>query len=140
MDEVELVRVTLDKDAPQVGLILFNGYPELISYELPDHDNQPHISCIPTGKYRCTQVWRRQTSGGMLIPRTFEVQNVPNRSGILFHVGNTAKDTNGCILLGLRLGGQKPYLGISESAIAFKKFNELTVGWTEFILNITHAF
>lgn len=140
MEQVELVRVTLDKDAPQIGFMLFGGYPELITYELPDQDNKPHISCIPLGTYRCNQVFSRKTSGGMFIARTFEVQNVRNRKGILFHVGNTARDTSGCILLGLRLGGQKPSLGISESAVAFKKFMELTAGWTEFELNITHAF
>lgn len=140
MEEVELVRVTLDKDAPQIGYMLFNGYPELITYELPDLNNQPHISCIPIGSYRCAQVFQRKTNGGMLVPRSFELQNVPNRSGVLIHIGNTAKDSSGCILLGLRLGGQKPYLGISESAIAFKKFMDLTAGWTEFRLNITHAF
>jgi len=29
------------------------------------------------------------------------VQEVPNRNWILFHRGNTAKDTRGCILVGL---------------------------------------
>ena len=28
------------------------------------------------------------------------VQDVPNRDWILFHRGNTAKDTSGCILVG----------------------------------------
>lgn len=140
MEQVELVRVTLDRDAPQIGFMLFGGYPELITYELPDHDNQPHISCIPSGRYRCQQVFSRKTLGGMFINRTFEIQNVPNRNGILFHIGNTAKDSSGCILLALKLGGQKPYLGVSESSNAFKKFLDLTKDWTEFELNITHAF
>jgi hypothetical protein len=28
------------------------------------------------------------------------VQDVPNRDWILFHIGNTSKDTSGCILVG----------------------------------------
>ncbi|OQB10425.1 MAG: hypothetical protein BWY21_00346 [Parcubacteria group bacterium ADurb.Bin216] len=139
MEQVELIRVTLDRDSPQIGMMLFNGYPELITYELPDLDNKSHISCIPVGIYKCKKVYSRTTTGGMKIPVTFEIINVPKRTGILFHIGNTAKDTSGCILLGLKLGGPKPYLGISDSSIAFRKFLEMTATWGEFQLHISHA-
>ena len=75
----------------------------------------------------------------MYISETFRVQNVPGRSGILFHVGNTAEDTEGCILLGLKLGQAINIPGIAESKIGFMKFMTLTRDWDSFELCISHA-
>lgn len=131
--------MTQDKESPQIGFMLFSGYPELITYELPDLNNQPHISCIPTGTYRCIQTFKRRTAGGSIIPRTFEVTAVPKRSGILIHSGNSSRSTSGCLLVGLGLSTLKPAIGISNSGLAFQKFMELTEGWTEFELKIRQA-
>lgn len=56
--------------------------------------NQKSISCIPEGKY-------------MVIPHVspkygfcLMVEDVPNRSDILFHWGNFYDETEGCILVG----------------------------------------
>ena len=54
----------------------------------------PH-PCIPTGSYPV--VIRQSPKFQRLMPL---VTNVPNRSGILFHSGNTFRDTLGCILVG----------------------------------------
>ena len=43
------------------------------------------------------------------------VQDVPNRDYILFHRGNTAKDTRGCILVGL--GSQQDIVNNSTLAM-----------------------
>lgn len=65
-----------------------------------------HITAIPTGRYEVTMsvISPRlskskfyQQFGGGRVPRLL---NVPAFDGILIHCGNTAKDTDGCILIG----------------------------------------
>ncbi len=65
-----------------------------------------HITAIPTGRYQITlsivstkfskSSFYKQYGGGR-VPRLL---NVPAYEGILIHCGNTAKDTDGCILVG----------------------------------------
>ena len=65
-----------------------------------------HITAIPTGRYEVTMIvispklskskFYKQFGGGR-VPRLL---NVPAFDGILIHCGNTAKDTDGCILIG----------------------------------------
>ena len=64
--------------------------------ELPWLDNQSDISCIPTGTYEC--VW---TFMNDMNTYHYEIQNVPNRSGIFLHNGNYYTNSAGCILLGI---------------------------------------
>ena len=52
-------------------------------------------TAIPTGKYEVQYKWSPKYA--KLMPK---VMNVPGFDGILFHSGNTAADTRGCILLG----------------------------------------
>lgn len=73
----------------------FDGKFGCDTLELPWLNNQKNISCIPTGNYICK--WNRTLKyplGG------YEVQNVPNRSGIRLHAGNYFFQVQGCILLG----------------------------------------
>ena len=59
---------------------------------------------IPAGQYLCEpHGWRGEP---VKFKRVWEVVNVPGRSAILFHAGNTDKDTRGCILVanGVLLG------------------------------------
>lgn len=69
--------------------------------ERPWKNNQSNISCIPTGVYEC-----KYTFSPRLLKYTYEILNVPNRTGIRLHSGNYAfklngkPDIYGCILLG----------------------------------------
>ena len=63
------------------------------------------ITAIPTGRYRVTLAVQSpkfskraiyQFCNGYL-PRLI---NVPGYDGVLIHIGNTAKDTEGCLLVG----------------------------------------
>ena len=67
---------------------------ECATLELPWVGNQRRVSCIPAGTYTC----RKHRS-----PRFASciwVQQVPNRDGILIHVGNFVRQIEGCILPG----------------------------------------
>ena len=70
-----------------------------VCLELPWLNNQRNISCIPNGKY---PVMKFNTPTH---PHTFLIENVPNRDGILIHLGNFVTgqqiDTKGCQLPGL---------------------------------------
>lgn len=56
--------------------------------------------------------------------QAYEITEVPGHSGILFHVGNYNKDSDGCVLVGTAHVGAM----ISGSNIAFKKFMEMQDG------------
>jgi hypothetical protein len=54
--------------------------------------------CIPAGTYAVVP------HNSLGHPNTWEITNVPNRTEILIHNGNTIKDTLGCILVGDSFG------------------------------------
>ena len=80
--------------------------------ENPWLDNQRNISCIPEGEYKVRLRLARESASRDYLHLL--VQDVPNRDWILFHRGNTAKDTSGCILVGL--GSQQDF--VSNSVLA----------------------
>lgn len=98
-----MLRVTLDRFAQSedgtIGRLYVPGLEELKTLEEEDRGNERGESRIPPGTYVCRRtVYHRH---GI---KTFEVTGVPGRSRILFHTGNTEEDTQGCILVGLRVG------------------------------------
>lgn len=66
--------------------------------ERPDLDNQRNISCIPEGVYEVKPYSSEK------YPEVWEVQNVKDRSKILFHWGNWTSDTDGCVIVGMGSG------------------------------------
>lgn len=137
----ELIRLTRTLKEPQRGVLMKDGEPFLSTLELPWVDNTPNKSCIPLGRYSCKKVIDRTTSGGMQIPVTFEVTDVKGRSGILFHVGNFARDTHGCILLGLGFDASGPHFPmITRSEDAFKRFLNATAQSKTFAIRIRRFY
>lgn len=99
---------------------LWHGRDRLaVSAEPPWRDNARARSCIPAGEYRAT--WSRSPTFGPV----YRLHDVPGRSHILIHAGNYAGDpeaglrthTQGCILLGSRLG----VLGAQRAVLASRQ-------------------
>lgn len=74
-------------------------------------------TAIPKGVYEIKDTYSPRFRKNML-----ELQNVPGFRGIRIHSGNTADDTEGCLILGM----QTTKNGVIRSAEAVAKFNELT--------------
>ncbi len=74
----------------------------LHTMEEEDQGNRQNVSRIPAGRYTCARRWYIRGRYW-----TFEIMNVPDRTDILFHRGNTEEDTEGCVLLGSEVGVMK---------------------------------
>lgn len=134
--EIEILRVVTQPKHPTRGVLIFNQDIIGTTLELPWEGNIRKVSCIPLGLYECKRVYDRKTSGGLFIPTTFEVMDVPNRDGILFHIGNTVNDTQGCILIGLGFGIIEKKRAILNSKLGFDMFLDSVRGVNEFTLRI----
>jgi len=127
---------TVSSDHGTFGIIDIDG-TIFNTLELPWRDNSKGVSCIPNGVYEC---YKRFSSK---FGQVYEVRDVPDRLGILIHIGNYGgdrskglkSDIEGCILIGKSVGiinGQKCIL---NSRLAMKEFVAKTNG-EPFILNI----
>jgi hypothetical protein len=92
-----LIRDTLN-EVSTMGKLFLNGEEFCDTLELPWKQNQRSISCIPAGQYDARLRLPRESATREYIHLL--VKDVPNRSYILIHIGNTTKDTQGCILVG----------------------------------------
>ena len=92
-----LIRDTFT-DESTIGELFLNSERFCDTLELPYRDNQRSVSCIPTGSYKVRMRYPRESATRDYLHLL--VQEVKDRSYILFHKGNTAKDTRGCILVG----------------------------------------
>lgn len=95
------------------GAVWLNGELVCYSIELPWLDNIRNISCIPEGTYSLSKRYSKRFGWHIL------VEDVPQRSGILFHPANDArKELRGCIAPVSKLTGIGK--GIN-SRVAFEK-------------------
>ena len=86
------------------------------------------VTAIPTGRYRLTLAVQSPKFSKEKYAKNYgfckgflpRLINVPAYEGVLIHVGNTAKDTEGCILVGKNLKVGK----VLESRTTFVKLYE----------------
>ena len=111
-----------------------DGIPFALTLERPWLSNMVGKSCIPEGRY----IAKRHRS-----PRfgeTFWLQDVPGRSEILFHRGNLADDSHGCILVGEQFGEMYGQYGITASQAGFAEFMKLNEGKDEIVVTIQGTY
>src|ERR1700733_11962763 len=82
------------------GLLSIDGFPTCVTCELPWEDNAPQISCIPAATYHCV----RHVSAKFPKGNTWEITNVPGRTGILIHNSNDVAELEGCVAVGSSFG------------------------------------
>lgn len=93
--------LTLQRDASRDGCTMgrLSTAGVFVCFTLEDVVRAEKVAgetAIPAGTYRVVQSLSKRF--GCVLP---EVLDVPNFQGIRIHAGNTAKDTEGCILVGL---------------------------------------
>ena len=127
---MRLVRLTKDADTPTYGVLLNEGIPFALTLEDPWLGNMPNVSCIPPGRYQAIR------HNSPRFGEVFWIQDVPGRSEILFHRGNRAEDTHGCVLVGESFNHVLGEPGITGSKEGFAEFLRILEGRNEFTIEI----
>lgn len=111
--ELRLERFLIGEKAT-IGRLLIDG--EKFCYTLEDQIRPKGVkvygqTAIPEGRYQVTMTWSPRFK--LVLPL---VNDVPGFEGIRIHSGNTADDTEGCILVGYNLAGD--HINSSRLALA----------------------
>lgn len=110
--EIEIDRMD-SNDSRTIGRLYFPDGVECFTLEDPVREvvGQPvetwkiyGETAIPRGRYRVVRDWSNRFK--RILPRLLAV---PGFSGIRIHPGNTAEDTEGCILVGETRGADHVY-------------------------------
>jgi hypothetical protein len=125
----KLLRISLTTNAT-FGVLLEEDIPFCVTLERPWLGNIKSISCIPDGLYNCKRVQSPKFGD------TFEIENVLNRTHILFHKGNLSDDTHGCVLVGEQFEPFRGENAVLASGEAFAEFKKRTEGIDSFLLQI----
>lgn len=96
-----------------LGRLAIDGETICHTLERPWLGNKRGVSCIPTGCY----IGAIQPSPRFRANLP-ELLDVPGRSEILIHAGNTADDTEGCILVGMERHDHEDHIMQSRAALA----------------------
>ena len=131
---LEIVRLEENYNFGTFGILKINKAVFCVTLELPDLLNFREKSSIPAQQYRCARV------DSPRFGETFEVWNVPGRSDILFHAGNTKADTKGCIILAQHWGKLKEQRAVLNSGKTFLQFMNLLKGHNILSLTITEKY
>lgn len=107
---ITLTRV-VSSEKGTFGAICIDDMPVCVTCEDPWKGNERQLSCIPAGTYQC------ENYSSAKFPDTWEVKDVPGRSAILIHAGNTIADTEGCILVGTSFGSLQGAPAITGSKL-----------------------
>lgn len=131
---IEIIRLEENDTDGTFGILRINKSVFCATLEPPDRFNAVSTSCIPAQQYLCDRY------SSAKFPDTFIVRNVPGRSAILFHAGNTVKNTQGCILLGETIVKLRGDRGIKNSGATFLGFMAEMSGQLGFHLTIYQQY
>lgn len=109
----------IESPAFTFGILNADGL-KFCTLELPWKNNQRQVSRIPKGFYA---IHRIVTTKGR---ETFQIQDVPDRTEILFDIANYTKELRGCVALGMGLLIEPPM--VTNSTQAMQEFMEIMKG------------
>lgn len=133
MKKVEILRIETSEGGTR-GVMRVDGNALCVTLERPWLDNRASVSCIPAGTYKCKRIIS-PTRG-----KVFQVLDVPGRTHILIHSGNTIKDTEGCILPGSKFGELQGLPAVLASGVAYALFMQTMHRVDEFTLTISDHY
>lgn len=133
MKVARLIRLE-ESEQGTIGVLLIDAEVFCFTLEPSDLLNAINRSSIPAQQYLCRRV------NSPRFGRTFEVSFVPGRSEILFHPGNIATDTEGCILLGETVGKLKGKRAVLNSGATFRRFMTVLNREEKFHLTIKEGY
>ncbi len=132
MRVIEIIRLE-ESFHGTIGILKINKEVFCVTLEPPDLLNLVNSSSIPPQQY-LVNPYTYHSNPAYLVTR------VPGRSGILFHPGNVASDTAGCILLGSSIGNFKGNRAVLNSGTTFRKFVNIIGEDESFHLTITENY
>lgn len=126
--ELGIFGMLLDEEANLVAYTLEHAYSR------DGNGSAPWVPKVAPGTYQC-----QRHAPNRLPYETFEVMGVPDFqgqkvTGILLHVGNFNRDSEGCILVGLDVSPDGR--AIERSIAAFQKLMGMQKGVDSFTLSI----
>ena len=127
--ELKLKRVAENEDAT-FGVLVNGDTPFAVTLEPSWEDNKKGISCIPSGPYSCKRVKSPRFGD------TFEILDVEGRTHILFHKGNSERNTQGCVLIAEEFGILNGKAAVLASGRGFTEFMSILKEVDEFDLII----
>lgn len=120
MKQVFLKRGYMGGDCTLGMLYIENEFhPPLYTLEEPWAHNKQKLSCIPAGSYVCVP------HVGTRFKDVWRLLDVPNRTAILIHAGNTTDDIEGCILVGTTHGRVRRKHAVLNSQVAINMLRDI---------------
>lgn len=123
--EIDIFRFS-SQSISTIGALMVDGYFEC--YTLEDKRRPKKIknkTAIPGGRYRI-----KMRKHGRIYDNykkfhwhegTLEIEDVPDYTDVLIHIGNSTRDTSGCILVGDYVTNNKLELGFLRNSTAAYK-------------------
>ena len=134
MPIVELIRLEESFRHGTFGVLKINKEVFCVTLEPPDVFNKPNRSCIPAQQYICRKIVSLRYGD------CYEIKDVPDRDHVLFHAGNTAQDTQGCVILAQHFGKLGQNRAVLNSGSTYKKFKNKLWRHDAFHLTIINQY
>ena len=131
---LEIVRLEENFEFGTFGVLKLDKELFCFTLEPRDEENASRISNIPAQQYWCQRYSSRK------FPDTWQIMDVPGRDKVLFHSGNLAKQTEGCILLAQHMGKLQDNRAVLNSGATFQSFMNTTRGFSKLHLTITENY
>lgn len=131
---VEVIRLEEDNLWGTFGILKINKAVFCVTLEPADRENIRDISSIPAQQYDCGRF------NSPKFGETFKIMSVPGRDDVLFHPGNEAKHTQGCIIVAQYFGKLKGNRAVLNSGNTFRQFMHIMESHDIFHLTISEHY